>query len=81
MDYVHRTMRDRGEILPQAVPMKRDLTAEEVEELAWRVYTLSTVMRCSVVRHLPTLMLYAAEWFAGDDPQAWDAFCESLLAQ
>lgn len=78
--YTHQVMRDRGDILPQALPAGRELSALELEELAWRVYTLASITHVSLVRCLPTLLVLAAEWLSCTEPGAWDAYCESQLS-
>lgn len=78
--YVHCRMRERGDILPEAMPDDRDLSDLEVEELAWRVYSLSCITRTSLVRCMPNLMLLAAEWLSSTEPDVWDAYCEMSLS-
>lgn len=75
----HAAMRRRGDLLPEALPAERDLTREELEELASRVYALACITRVSLLRCVPTLMLLAAEWLATSESD-WDAYCESRLS-
>lgn len=80
VDRVHKVLRKRGEVLPASLPTGRDLTPEEVEELAWRVYTLACVTRSSLVRCHPALVMMAAEWVSSTEPKVWEAFCELHLS-
>ena len=80
VDQVHRVLRGRGDVLPQSLPAGRNLTAQEIEELAWRVYTLACVTRTSLARCHPALVLMAAEWLSSTEPRVWEAFCEMQLS-
>ena len=73
----HQLMIELGDVLPERMPRDRPLSAEEVDELAWRVYCLTNAMRLSFVRCHPTVVRLAAEWWSAgpETAQAYEAFC------
>lgn len=77
VDAAHqRMLRDR-DVLPPQLPEDRRLAPEELDELTWRVYCLSTAMRLSLVRCHPSVVLMAAEWWGSDEPAMWEWFCQA----
>lgn len=77
VDAAHRKLIRDGDVLPQRLPPDRALKPDELDELTWRVYCLSTAMRLSFVRCHPSVVLMAAEWWGSEEPSMWEWFCQA----
>ncbi len=73
----HELMIELGDVLPKRMPRDRPLSADEVSELAWRVYCLTHAMHLDFVRCHPSVVRLAGEWWSADPEtaQAYEAFC------
>lgn len=68
----HEHMRgDHREVLPLGMPRDRELTALELEDLAWRAVALTRVTRQSLKRCRPELLISAWEWRMSPEQEAW----------
>lgn len=77
VDAAHRRLLRDRDVLPACLPSDRALKAEELEELTWRVFCLSTAMSYPLVRCHPSMILLAAMWWESDEPSWWEWFCEA----